>query len=50
MPKVLGNDLASSDELHALEAKVELLHKRTVYHHYIIAALIGAVIVLAIFK
>jgi uncharacterized membrane protein YeaQ/YmgE (transglycosylase-associated protein family) len=50
MPKVLGNDLASTAELRALEVKVELLRKRTVYHHYIIAALVGAILVIAIFK
>lgn len=50
MPKVLGNDLASTEELRTLEAKVEKLRKSSRYHHYIIAALVGAVFVIAICK
>ena len=50
MPKLLGHEIPSCEDVHVLRTEIEALEKKIKYHHYTLAALIGAVLAIAIFK
>lgn len=50
MPKLLGHEIPSCEDVQVLNTKIEILEKRIKYHHYTLAAIIGAVLTIAIFK